>query len=362
MTSRLFYVATGIAILVLTIVGWSILHHNTRAAPSVAVASPAASPSEATSMVVAPGRVEPISEEVEIGTELPGRIEAVLVQEGDSIQRDQILAVLQSREYAARLMAAKARLSQAQAERQRLINGARQEERREVWAAVQQAEAMLLNAQVEAQRRQMLLRRGYIAREEVDRMQRDLRVARARFQEAQERYAFVTAAAREDERARAQAAVMLAQAQVREAQARLDKTFVRSPLNGTVLRRHVHPGEVVSPEGPQTILFIVADTTKLRVRADIDEADIGKLHMGLEAYVTADAYGDTKFWGRVVQIGQVLGKKNLYTDAPTERVDTKILETLIELDRGQPLVPGLRVDVFITGVCCTNREADRLLP
>jgi multidrug resistance efflux pump len=328
----------------LTIVGWGIWRHNARAALSVAAASSFAS----TSLVVAPGRVEPISEEVEIGTEIPGRVEAVLVQEGDGVQRGQVLAVLQRREYEAQLMAAKARLSQAEAELQRLINGARQEERREVWAAVEQAEAVRRNAQVEVQRRQMLLRRGYIAREEVDRARRDLQVAQARFQGARERYAFVTAAAREDERARAQAAVVLAQAQVREAQARLEKSEIRSPLHGTVLRRYVHAGEVVSPEAPQTTLFIVADTTTLRVRADIDETDIGQLQVGLEAYVTADAYGDTKFRGHVVQIGQVLGKKNLYTDEPTERVDTKILETLIELDRGQLLVPGLRVDVFIT--------------
>jgi ABC exporter DevB family membrane fusion protein len=348
MTYRLFYGAAGISILILITVGWNIWRHNTRATRVIALTSPVALPSESTSLVVAPGRVEPISEEVEIGTEIPGRVEAVLVQEGDGVERGQVLAVLQRHDYEAQLMAAKARLEQAQAELQRLLNGARQEERREVWAAVEQAKAVLRNAQVEVERRQMLLNRGYIAREEVDRVQRDLRVARARFQAAWERYAFVTADAREDERERAQAAVGLAQAQVREAQAHLDKTLIRSPLNGTVLRRHVHTGEIVSPEAPQTALFIVADTTTLRVRADIDETDIGKLQVGLEAYVTAVAYGDTKFWGRVVQIGQVLGKKNLYTDEPTERVDTKILETLIELDRGQPLVVGLRVDVFIT--------------
>jgi HlyD family secretion protein len=347
MTYRLFYGAASVFLLLLIVLGLEIWRHSTRAALSIAAASPVTVSSELTPLVVAPGRVEPISEEVEIGTEISGRVEAVLVREGNGVQRGQVLAVLQPREYEAQLIASKARLSQAQAELQRLINGARQEERREVWAAVEQTDAVLHNAQIEVQRRQMLLRRGYIAREEVDRAQRDLRVARARFHEAQERYAFVTAAAREDERARVQAAVAIAQAQVYEAQARLDKTLIRSPLNGTVLRRHVHSGEVVSPEIPRTPMFVVADTTKLCVRADIDETDIGKLQVGLKAYVMAAAYGDTKFWGRVVRIGQVLGKKNLYTDEPTERVDTKILETLIELDRDQLLVPGLRVDVFI---------------
>ena len=91
----------------------------------------------------------------------------------------------------------------------------------------------------------------------------------------------------------------------------------------------------------------MADVTILRVRADVDETDVGKVRLGQRAYVTADAYGDRKFWGRVRRIGQVLGKKRVRTDEPTERVDTKILETLIELDRGQRLHLGLRVNSFI---------------
>lgn len=49
----------------------------------------------------------------------------------------------------------------------------------------------------------------------------------------------------------------------------------------------------------------------------------------------------------VVRIGQILGRKNVYTDAPTERIDAKILETLIELDKGQRLPVGLRVSAYI---------------
>jgi len=51
----------------------------------------------------------------------------------------------------------------------------------------------------------------------------------------------------------------------------------------------------------------------------------------------------------VICVGQQLGRKNLRTDEPTEKVDTKILETLVELDRGAELPVGLRVDAFIVG-------------
>ncbi len=51
--------------------------------------------------------------------------------------------------------------------------------------------------------------------------------------------------------------------------------------------------------------------------------DVGKISLGQRAYVTADAYQGKKFWGQVVRIGRVLGKKNVRTDEPTERVDTR---------------------------------------
>ena len=85
----------------------------------------------------------------------------------------------------------------------------------------------------------------------------------------------------------------------------------------------------------------------MRVRVDVDEADIGKVQVGQRAFVSAQAYGERKFWGRVVRISQKLGKKNIRTEEPTERIDTKILETLIELDEEHKLPTGLRVNAFI---------------
>ena len=71
------------------------------------------------------------------------------------------------------------------------------------------------------------------------------------------------------------------------------------------------------------------------------------MEVGQRAYVTADAYANKKFWGHVVRVGEELGRKNVRTDEPTERVDTKILETLVQLDSGADLPVGLRVDAFI---------------
>ena len=59
------------------------------------------------------------------------------------------------------------------------------------------------------------------------------------------------------------------------------------------------------------------------------------------------AFRKQKFWGHVVRGGQQLGPKNVRTDEPTEKGDTKILETLVELHAGSKLPDGLRFDTFI---------------
>jgi hypothetical protein len=79
----------------------------------------------------------------------------------------------------------------------------------------------------------------------------------------------------------------------------------------------------------------------------VDETDVAKLRVGQAAFVTAEAYGPVKFSGHVMRVGRILGRKNLRTEEPSEHVDTKILETLVQLDPGQMLPLGLRVDSFV---------------
>lgn len=318
---------------------------------ALASGEPATAPSTATradlDRIVGPGRVEPISEEIEIGVEVGGRIVALHADEGDHVKAHEVIAELENRDFRAQVARAEAALADARAVRLRTRNGARPEERREAHAMLVQAEAVLAQADKEAARRENLARAGAIAAEERDRAARDLDVARGRVGEVRERLALVEAGPRAEDHARADADVAAAEAALAEARARLEKTKVRSPIDGTVLRRRVRVGESVSPELPGNTLFTIADIRRLRVRVDVDEHDVGQLRLGQEAYVTATTYGDRRFSARVVKIGRVLGRQNVRTDEPRERVDTKILETLLELEPGAQLAIGLRVDATI---------------
>jgi HlyD family secretion protein len=311
----------------------------------VSASGPNAS-SAGSTLIAAPGRIEAVSEEVRVSSELSGRLRIVRVEEGDRVQRGQVLAEIENNDYRARVAEAEAGLAQREAELRRTVNGARTQERREAEASMQAAKAVLNNAKNEAERRRGLADRNVISRDEAERYERGYQVARAQYEQAAQHFALIDAEAREEDRAHAEAAVGTARAQLAEARAYLEKSYIRAPINGVILRKLRHNGESVSTQFDSPVITM-ADDSILRVRLDVDESDVSKLRAGQRAYVTAEAYGTHKFWGRVFRVGNILGKKNVRTDEPSEHVDTKILETLVELDPGQHLPLGLRVDSYV---------------
>jgi HlyD family secretion protein len=130
-------------------------------------------------------------------------------------------------------------------------------------------------------------------------------------------------------------------------QAALDRLIVRAPIAGEVLQVLVRAGEYYQPgAGP---LVVLGDTRELRVRMDVDERDVGKVAIGNAVTVRANAFAGVDFTGKVVEIGRRMGRKNVRTDDPTERADTKILEVLVALESPKGLVIGQRVTCYVQG-------------
>jgi ABC exporter DevB family membrane fusion protein len=299
-------------------------------------------------LAAAPGRVEAVSEEIRVAAQVGGRLREVLVDEGDAVARNQVIAVVENDDFRARLASAEATLRLREADARRVHNGAREQERHDAEAALHEATAVLDNATADVARKRELFTETVISRAELDTAEQQLGVARAKADSARERLSLVEAGARQEDRDHADADVALARAAVDESRALLEKTYVRSPIDGIVFRKFRRIGESVSTQFDSPIVTL-ADRSRVRVRVDVDEADVARLRVGQAAYVTADAFGDRRFNGHIVRVGQMLGKKNVRTDEPTERVDTKILETLVELDDGKDLPLGLRVQTFIQG-------------
>jgi HlyD family secretion protein len=298
--------------------------------------------------VAGPGIVEPVSESIKVGSEITGKLQSVFVDEGDTVKKGQVLAVLVNDDYHAAVLSAQATLADRKANLDKIINGARRQERDEAQAAVRETETNANNAAAEMARRHRLYEKGVVSREETENFENQCKMAKARYEESLQHFKLIDAEARTEDVEMARAAVQLAQADLEQSQAKFQKTLVRSPLDSVILRRHHRTGEIVvsSANNPDPV-FTLGDCHILRVRVDVDESDVAQLRVGQRAYVTARTFGDRKFWGRVVQVGEQLGKKNVETDEPTEHIDKKILETLVQLDEGHELPVGLRVDGYI---------------
>ena len=264
------------------------------------------------------------------------------------MKRGQVLAELENSDYRAEVESAEAEVKAKEAELRKVVNGARREERLEALASLDQAEAVMTNARAEMIRHQKLYAAGVISEEEADTYAKEYQVAKAQYESKVQTHKLLDEASREEDRSMAAADLQNAVGKLDQARALLAKTYLRSSIDGTVLRRYHRVGESVS-NGATTPdpIFAIGDTSTLRVRVDVDEDDVSRLACGQKAYVTADAYGNRRFWGHVVRVGEELGPKNVRTDEPTERVDRKILETLVQLDHGVQLPIGLRVNAFI---------------
>lgn len=296
-------------------------------------------------VVVAAGRAEPVTEEIEIASEMDGRLR-VLVQEGDKIRAGQLLAQLSNADFAARIGVAKAAIAEREAAVARARVGSRPMEKREAAAQVREAEAVLENARIERDRRAGMLSLGAVTKTELDATEREFNVAKARVEAMKEHLSLVENDVRPEDVRRAEAAVEVAKAQLVEAQAMLAKTLIHSPVGGVVLRRHKRTGESATAGTP---ILTIGDTSRMNVRVEVDETDVARVAPGMKAWVTAPAYGDRKFTGKVTRVGLILGRKKIRTDAPTEKLDAKVLETLVELDDPNGMPAGLRVDAYIEG-------------
>jgi HlyD family secretion protein len=104
-------------------------------------------------------------------------------------------------------------------------------------------------------------------------------------------------------------------------------------------------GEAFSTIMPKPI-FTIADLSRFRVRAEIDERDLGSVHVGQKAAIHAEGFPDSPIAGTVTWLAATMGRKTALSTNPAEKTDRDIREALIDFDPGdRTLVVGLRVTV-----------------
>ncbi|MGB3795757.1 MAG: efflux RND transporter periplasmic adaptor subunit [Alteraurantiacibacter sp.] len=210
--------------------------------------------------VTATGNLRPTNQ-VEVGSEVSGRLDAVLVDVNDTVTRGQVLARINTDVIRDQITQGRANLNAAR-------------------AAVLQAQATLNadTAQLERLREVRRLSDGRVpAQAEMEQAEAAVNRGRAAV-------------------ASARANVSSAQAQLSSAQTNSDRAVIRSPVSGVVLARQVEPGQTVAASFNTPTLFVLAeDLVTMQLRVDIDEADVGEVQPGQKSTFTVDAYPGRRF-------------------------------------------------------------------
>jgi HlyD family secretion protein len=291
----------------------------------------------------APGRAEPRGGEIAIGATMSGRVIAIPVEEGKKVSRGDIVVQLDDEGTAARFQAA--RIEALRAKKDRDDNGGGDSEYRVTEDDISNGELALWNARD-------VLDRAAGKRRGGENSQGDLDEARKAYVAAEDvlatkRNALVDLQSRKKRPNpnRQEAALAAARSEQAIAAALVEKTHIRSPINGTVLKVIAKLGETVTPS-PDQVLVTLGDTSKLRVKAEVDERDVGRIKLGQSAIVRADAFQGQDFTGKVTTIAPALSSPGLKDRGAARRTDVDVLEIFVDLDADTPLIPGLRVDVF----------------
>jgi multidrug resistance efflux pump len=298
--------------------------------------------------LVAPGTVETTRDTVKLAFEAQGRIVEILVDEGDAVKANQVLARLDDRLARARVVAAEAGLSQAKARYTLARRGPRREDVEAARAEADAAAAAAAHRGAEQARSEKLGEVGAVADAIVDADGAAARVASAQAAAASARFASLAKGTRSEQVEEAAAAIALAQAELDGAKVALDQTVLRAPRDGVILRRTAEVGALVTLMQPMPVVSL-ADLREIEIRAEIDEADVSAVSVGQVAYATADAFGDRKFPIRIARLTHELGRKTARDDDPRARVDTRVLEVIARFDGapGASLPIGLRMSVHL---------------
>lgn len=296
-------------------------------------------------VLAASGRVEGRSDTINIGPGTDGVISKVLVQEGEHVNEGQVLALISCDDLRASVVEAEAGIASRTQERIRLLRGSRQEERRDAAAQTELALARANQSETQYRRIKSLFDSGIVSKEIFDNAKTDFALSRATYKSAVERERLVNASPLPEDIARLDAEIRSARGGAKTAKEKMEKCSIKAPSQGTVLRIYRQAGESVSTVFPQPVIAL-ADDSKLRIRAEVDERDIALLHVGQRASVLIDAFPGEVFAGRVTTISLLMGRKRIRSGDATDKADRDVLDTLVDLEKKDTrLVVGLRVTV-----------------
>ena len=244
------------------------------------------------SVVIASGTLNAVTT-VQVGSQISGQVKEIFADFNTPVKQGQVIARIDPATYELRVNQTRADLDAAGS----AVSVARSA------LAAQHAElgrvkVTLFDAERDLERKKMLVDKKFISPAELDKARTVLDTTREQIKAVQ-----AEIQVREAQVQSALAAVKQRESLLRQAQVDLERTIIRAPVDGTVILRNVDAGQTVAASLQAPVLFTIArDLRDMQVEAAIDEADVGRLRLGLPASFGVDAFPRRSFSGEIKQI------------------------------------------------------------
>lgn len=275
-----------------------------------------------------------------------GTLAELLVEEGDTVRKGQVLGRLDRPDLEALDRQDKEGLTRAKAVLEDMKSGPRPQEIREAEAAVRAAETRLGLAQADFARFSALYAENVIARKEMDDITARRDLAASDLSAARQRLSLVRSGTRADVVRAQEAEIRRLEALHRVTLSRVADTVLVSPRNGVVLSKNFEEGEFL-PAG--SALATVADMSDCWVKVYLPSTVLGKLKIGQEADIRVDSFPERVFHGRIRTISdraEFTPRQSLTTEERANLVFA--VEVAVENEDGA-LKPGMPADVALHG-------------
>ncbi len=239
-----------------------------------------------------------------VSPKVPGMITMLRIEEGQRVQKDDVLAQLETTDYDADFNRAKAAVASAEQRLLELEHGSRKEEIAQAQAELQEAEALRNQLAAELQRITLLHKSGVSTQSEYDLAEANFKTNDRRVERLRKGYDLMVIGPREERIAVARADLDIAKADLAKAQWRLDNTTIRAPVSGTILVKNAEEGNVVNPLVQHgTYSFCeMADLSDLEIELKIQERDVAKIFKGQKCKIRAEAWPDRVYDGYVSRL------------------------------------------------------------
>ncbi|WP_428304784.1 HlyD family efflux transporter periplasmic adaptor subunit [Lacipirellula sp.] len=276
-----------------------------------------------------------------------GRLERLLVAEGDPVAVGSVVAVLDNfNRRSASVAEAEARVAVEVSKLAQIKAGAKPGDLAAQRAMISRAKAVLSQAEVDLHRSERLLSTKAVPQAEVDAANLKVESAREELSHAESTLESL-AEVRTVDVDQQERQIAAAKASLAMARAELETTEVRSPIDGQVLKVCIRPGERVNEDG----IVELGDTSEMYAVAEVYEADLPRIKLGQPATVRLFTGGAEPLQGEVAEIGMIVAKKDVLANDPVADTDARVVEVRVKLEheaaRTVQRLSNARVEVTI---------------